>query len=35
MDESRNKIDRPTEDPDSYINRKQYFSIQIQETVDQ
>jgi len=34
MDGSHIRIDRSTEDPDSYINRKQYFSVHIQGTVN-
>lgn len=34
IDGSHIRIDKPDEDPDSYINRKQYFSIHIQGTVD-
>ncbi|XP_029175131.1 uncharacterized protein LOC114943644 isoform X4 [Nylanderia fulva] len=34
IDGSQIRIDKPLEDPDSYINRKQYFSIQVQGTVN-
>lgn len=34
IDGSHIRIDRPAEDPDSYINRKQYFSIHLQGTVN-
>lgn len=34
IDGSHIRIDKPTEDADSYINRKQYFSLHIQGTVD-
>lgn len=34
IDGSHIRIDKPAEDPDSYINRKQYFSIHVQGTVD-
>ncbi|XP_018045614.1 PREDICTED: uncharacterized protein LOC108685368 [Atta colombica] len=34
MDESYVRIDRPAEDLNSYINRKQYFSIHLQGTVN-
>ena len=34
IDGSHIWIDKPAEDPDSYINRKQYFSINIQGTVN-
>lgn len=34
IDGSHIKIDKPVEDPDSYINRKQYFSIHVQGTVN-
>ncbi|XP_019698986.1 putative nuclease HARBI1 isoform X2 [Harpegnathos saltator] len=34
IDGSHVRIDRPSEDPDSYINRKQYFSIHVQGTVN-
>ncbi|XP_051160010.1 putative nuclease HARBI1 [Leptopilina boulardi] len=35
IDGSHIKIDKPAEDKDSYINRKQYFSIQMQGVVDE
>jgi len=35
IDGSHIRIDKPTQDPDSYINRKQYFSIHMQGTVNQ
>lgn len=28
------RIDKPVEDPDSYINRKQFFSLHLQGTVN-
>ncbi|XP_071652767.1 putative nuclease HARBI1 isoform X1 [Temnothorax longispinosus] len=34
IDGSQIRIDKPREDPDSYINRKQYFSLHIQGTVN-
>lgn len=34
IDGSHIRINKPGEDPDSYINRKQYFSIHLQGTVD-
>lgn len=34
MDGTHIRIDKPLEDPDSYINRKQYFSIQLQGVVN-
>lgn len=34
IDGSHVRIDKPVEDPDSYINRKQYFSIYVQGTVN-
>lgn len=34
IDGSHIRIDKPVEDPDSYINRKQYFSIHVQGTVN-
>ncbi|XP_071577182.1 putative nuclease HARBI1 [Temnothorax nylanderi] len=34
IDGSHIRIDRPAEDPDSYINRKQYFSVNLQGTVN-
>lgn len=34
IDGSHVRIDKPIEDPDSYINRKQYFSLQMQCTVN-
>jgi len=34
IDGSHVRIDKPVEDPDSYINRKQYFSLHIQGTVN-
>ncbi|XP_025158544.1 putative nuclease HARBI1 [Harpegnathos saltator] len=34
MDGTHIRVDKPEEDPDSYINRKQYFSIHMQGTVD-
>lgn len=34
IDGSHIRIDKPVEDPDSYINRKQYFSIHMQGTVN-
>lgn len=29
IDGTHIRIDRPTEDPDSYLNRKHFFSIQV------
>jgi len=34
MDGTHIRIDKPLENPDSYINRKQYFSIQLQGVVN-
>lgn len=34
IDGSYIRIDKSVEDPDSYINRKQYFSIHVQGTVN-
>lgn len=34
IDGSHVRIDKPSEDADSYINRKQYFSLHIQGTVN-
>lgn len=34
IDGSHVRIDKPVEDADSYINRKQYFSLHIQGTVN-
>lgn len=34
IDGSHVRIDKPIEDPDSYVNKKQYFSLQLQGTVD-
>ncbi|XP_024886102.1 putative nuclease HARBI1 [Temnothorax curvispinosus] len=34
IDGSHIRIDKPLEDPDSYVNRKQYFSLHVQGTVD-
>jgi len=34
IDGSHIRIDKPTEDRESYINRKQYFSLHIQGTVN-
>lgn len=34
MDGTHIRIDKPTEDQDSYINRKQYFSLHMQGVVN-
>ncbi|XP_012542720.3 LOW QUALITY PROTEIN: putative nuclease HARBI1 [Monomorium pharaonis] len=34
IDGSHIRIDKPIEDPESYVNRKQYFSLHIQGTVN-
>jgi len=34
IDGTHIRIDKPVDDPDSYINRKQYFSLHIQGTVN-
>lgn len=34
VDGTHIQIDKPTQDHDSYVNRKQYFSIHVQGVVD-
>lgn len=34
MDGTHIRVDKPREDPDSYINRNKYYSIQLQAVVD-
>jgi hypothetical protein len=35
IDGSHVRIDKPGEDPESYINRKKYFSVQLQAVVNE
>lgn len=35
IDDTHIRFDKPMEDPDSYVNRKHYFSLHVQGTVNQ